>query len=445
MYYVRKWRRKGLKEVKFSSFKRVNFLVILNLFLMLYIITWITLPVFKNFTSQGAMKFLFIIIIVLWFLTSLLINRKWFKNLWVVHFGGLFYLAIMILYLLFSYGDIKIVRLFSPILMLIFVYMGYFYFTHSSRRVVNFLIKFSAICFTITLITSCYNLLIDMNVSRILTSSSTSPEVINYLESRNIASFDLIYGAIILLPIMIATLKNFLNKKANLVRIIYLIGILLLSVTMISLSNFTTAYMLLILAIGLSFFIAYKNIYLVSTVLIIIVFTFYPFFNTILILVLDFIKESTPSIMTKIKLTSIISSLNGENDLGSISIRSTLIYNSFSSFISHPFIGRGAYYYDSNIIGNHSQFTDDLGRYGIIGFLPKIFFILYFFRVILNKVKIFTLKNSYIAAILIYLILGFLNPVESVGITFAIFFIAPLILRYNEDYFKAYKEWRERI
>jgi hypothetical protein len=74
--------------------------------------------------------------------------------------------------------------------------------------------------------------------------------------------------------------------------------------------------------------------------------------------------------MTKEKIYSAIQILNGTKPLFELTVRFELIYNSFTAFLKSPIFGVGAYYNDFSIIGGHSQFFDELGRFGLLGFVP---------------------------------------------------------------------------
>lgn len=401
----------------------------LNLFFCLYISAWILVPVFRSMTNQGVFQLLFFLVVVMWFLTSLLISRKWFYDLLGISLIGSVYIIIMLLYYLFGYGDMNITQLVPTMLLFIFVYMGFFYFSQGKSTSVNIIIKFIALCFIITATTTAYNLLIDINVSRLITSASTSPEVIKYLESRNVAGFDFIYGTILLIPILLMGLKQ--SFKVNL--FLPFLIIVISAILVIALSNFTTAYLFLIIALVLTLFISYKNIYLVFITVGAIMGILSPILLTILIGILEYIRDITPSLMTQNKLSSIVGILEGNSDIESASIRTLLMEISMKSFLSNPILGSGAYYHDHNIIGNHSQFIDDLGRYGLFGSLPIFIFMFYSLMNIRRRLPSTKVRNSFMFCSLLFLVLGFLNPIQSYGIIFAVFLVLPLLSRYLQE------------
>jgi len=98
---------------------------------------------------------------------------------------------------------------------------------------------------------------INMNASRKLASSSTPIEERLYLESRNIGSFDFIYGILILLPMLIFIIKSMkMQKKTMFLNIM----IILLIIICIALANFTIAYFFLGISLLLIFIPAKRDL-----------------------------------------------------------------------------------------------------------------------------------------------------------------------------------------
>ncbi|WP_213422574.1 O-antigen ligase family protein [Bhargavaea massiliensis] len=403
----------------------------INLFCCLYICVWTVLPIFRSITNTGGFKIIFFFIAGVWLLSSLLISRKWFMDLLGISIIGSIYLIIIFLYYVFDHGNMKLSMIVNPLFLFFFAFMGYYYSYYGDKKVLKIILSVITLCFLTTAITTIYNLLDNLNVARLMTSSSTSPQVISYLEKRNVAAFDFIYGLVILIPLLFVGLKFSLKKK-SLLFITTMFSIVLLSLIVIALSNFTTAYLLLILAILLSLLPKKTNVYFMFFVFGLMVILLSPLLLEFIIFILTTIKETTPSIMTQYKLESIISFLYGETNYQSTTIRATLLRQSISSFFESPLLGVGAYYHDgsTNFIGNHSQFIDDFGRYGILGATPIIIFILIYLKKTKIKVKNINVQNAFVFSALLFIILGFLNPIQSYGILFSAFFVLPLLSRY---------------
>jgi len=101
----------------------------------------------------------------------------------------------------------------TPFFILLCASMGWFYNYMNNEKVDKILIRTTIACFIVTALTTIYNLRINMNASRKLASSSTPIEERLYLESRNIGSFDFIYGILILLPMLIFIIKSMKMQK----------------------------------------------------------------------------------------------------------------------------------------------------------------------------------------------------------------------------------------
>lgn len=417
------------EEIYFSKKDNSSKLVRnINLVCCIYICLWTIIPIFRNFTNQGIFQLLFIFIATLWILSSLLISRKWFNNILIISLIGSVYVIFMLLYYLFNYGDMNITRLVGPAFLYLYAYMGCFYSKHFNKNIVRIILFFVAVSFIITAFTTSYTLIENIDASRLMTSSSTSPEIMKYLESRNVAAYDFIYGVIILVPVLFLSFRYLkrLNKNNFLLSLI----VLIMALVVVALSNYTTAYFLLLLAITLAFLTNNKRPYISIFILSFFLLLLSPFLLDFLNFILVTMKNTIPSLRTQIKLDGMINMINGNIDYGSVTSRSSLLRNSISSFLSAPFFGVGAYYSNREIIGIHAQFIDDLGRFGIVGSFPFFTFMFLVLRKTFIKIKDRKIKNAYLYSAFIFFLLGFMNPTQSYGISFSVFFMLPIITTY---------------
>jgi hypothetical protein len=125
------------------------------------------------------------------------------------------------------------------------------------------------------------------------------------------------------------------------------------------------------------------------------------------------------------------------NDEGTMQIRLLLILKSISAFISNPIFGQGwefgySFELSRNYIGNHSEWFDTLGKYGILGSIP---FFLIFKRSIkedLRRTGRFIPKNY----LIVFFFLGLFNPFQTFQSMYVLFFIIPtiglLVVRKNQ-------------
>ena len=116
-------------------------------------------------------------------------------------------------------------------------------------------------------------------------------------------------------------------------------------------------------------------------------------------------------------------------DLGkSFEARSYLRMLSIEAFINHPFIGIEIFPYDGRI-GQHSEFFDLLGRFGVIGCVPL-------FTSLGLAVKKLYFRNglTYFSPIILYIIInGVMNPMHYPQTLFVILCFIPLLIeRYKK-------------
>lgn len=105
------------------------------------------------------------------------------------------------------------------------------------------------------------------------------------------------------------------------------------------------------------------------------------------------------------------------------------ISSSFKTFLKSPIFGinfkTGSNFYNQAQfgIGSHSQWLDQLGRYGIIGSLP--YFSLYY--LLFKKISSYNKIPISYAWFIIMLFIGFVNPIDHASFYFTSFLIIPTI------------------
>jgi len=241
-------------------------LIFLNYSLFIYVILWTLVPYVRSYTNQGIFRVLFFIIIIMWFITSLLISRKWFNKVLFPSIGISIYILIILAYIIFDYGDLTLIGLVNPMLLVVYIYMGYFYFTTFSSSELKIFVIIAILSFALTSTTSILYLSSNINASRLLTSSSTSESVKVFLERNNVGSFDFIYGSVLLTPIIIKLFLTPFKKSSSLNYTKFLIFKLILTMIIISIvvliymSNFSISYILLLASFLISFLPAKKTL-----------------------------------------------------------------------------------------------------------------------------------------------------------------------------------------
>ena len=106
-----------------------------------------------------------------------------------------------------------------------------------------------------------------------------------------------------------------------------------------------------------------------------------------------------------------------------VSSRTDLLMVSINSFINHPLFG--VHYQkvgkvDETIVGNHSQWIDDLARYGLWAILLFVF--------LYKSLKEQYFKTKMILPIAIYITIGFFNPITYPIVHINVFVLVPLLL-----------------
>lgn len=406
--------------------KKLSAVFQINLLCFVYICAWIILPAFRNATDSGIFRFVFFAAAGIWFFTSVMVKSNWIDSILPAFLIGVFFFLFVVIYYIFDYGNMQANAFVTPFFIMLCISMGWFYECINNEKVDRILIRTMVICFIITALTTIYNLSINMNVSRLLTSSSTSAAERLYLESRNIGSFDFIYGILILLPMLIVIIKSIkMTKKKLLLNLM----IALLIIVCVGLSNFTIAYLFLGISLLLFFVPAKKNLKVRAMIIAVISVISLPIIINVLIYILSVVVDYIPSIMTRNKINGIINLLSGNIRIADLSQRVALVINSISSFISSPFIGIGAYYNSNDIVGGHSQFIDDFARYGLFGATPLLIFFRKFRKHAMKNISTISLKNAYVFSWLYFIMLGLLNPVYGYGILFTVFVIMPTVIR----------------
>jgi O-antigen ligase len=113
--------------------------------------------------------------------------------------------------------------------------------------------------------------------------------------------------------------------------------------------------------------------------------------------------------------------------VGGLSSRFNLYVASLDTFFEHPWgVGPGYTYVDyENGIGYHSQFLDDLARYGILALLFYIAFFVGYYKLLRKQWSKINLQQIAFPVVIIYFLFlifnpGFTSPHEGVLLLFLI-------------------------
>lgn len=394
----------------------------INIMCLIYLITWSFMPVFAYYTSGMIFRLLYAVIVIVWFFTGL--ENITMKTFYPVMAMGMF-LLVMFIYYISGYGNIELLDFINYILLLDIGINSTLYIKKISIRRKQKLKKYVLGCISITLCTTISALYKNPVAARLLTSSSTESQIADALKKSNVGAFDFIYGLVIVLPVLVYVATQ---KKEKIKKIMYII-LIVLSLICIFKSNFTIAYILFVVDIILYLFFQSNSIWgkIISETLLLI---FLLFGKKIIEIYIEFLIGNTTSIWSKIKLESIMNILNGEGSLSETTSRISLLLRDINSFFSSPILGKGAFYGvgSSDFIGQHSQFLDELARYGLLGGILLFYFIYICIKRIWKSIEDKVLKNKYLITTIVFIMLGFLNPIFNGGILFFYFIVIPILI-----------------
>lgn len=411
--------RKDNTNMKWSSmpFKYMK----LNLFCLSYLITWSLLPIFSVMTNSGIFRYSFGVMVALWFITAVINLPKKYVSIVIISMSS--FLFIMFLYLVIGFGDLNLFDFVNYLLLFASGVNGYLYFFSGNKAVLKYITVISLLLVGVTTLTTNFALFTNAGVSRMLTSSSTDQAITLALRRANVGAFDFIYGLVILLPVFIEMLRN-KNSYIKIDGIVFLV----ISIVCIVKSNFTMALLLTIVTVVLSLVLHRRKNWMITVILCIVAVLITPY---LLKLLLEYVYSIQTSILAKDKINGILLFLNGSGKISSVTDRTELMQISLKSFIESPIWGNGGYYRVTNtgIIGKHSQFIDDFARYGILGGIPLT---QYVFSTI-KRLKGDRQKNitdCFSISTIVFLMLGFLNPIYNYGILMCYFISASCIRQF---------------
>lgn len=400
-----------------SYFKGKN----INLLCLFYLLLWTLVPAFSAITNHGIFRVLFAVILIAWILTAIQNIPRYVALKLTIQFG--LFGFVLVLYSVIGYGDLGFYDIVNYLLLFGFSLNGVLYNKLNSKKLDSMIVMYSLTLLLLTTVTTMMALQMNPNAARLLTSSQTDQGASIVLRSQNVGAFDFIYGLVIVFPVLVSMLKSKLSKNLK----IYC-GMLavVISICVIK-SNFTTALLLLFVGFWLpGVFNNSKNMNLkLCTIILIVILV-----PLLLPCFLRSVYRSTSSILAREKIEGLLLYMNGIGQAEDVSSRVSLFKMSFSSFLKKPLYGVGGYYRTISVanVGKHAQFVDDLARYGILGGAPLLLFVFYSIKNCTTKSKI--TRSSFFSSIVIFLFLGFMNPIYNYGILTCFFVVSSTLSRY---------------
>lgn len=251
---------------------------------------------------------------------------------------------------------------YQNMLFLLPVIIGYYFFYYKPEfeKVFSGIIIFALI---VTVITTIIGLIRFPYAARILATIATSDdlEAIKY-DWNNIGGFDFVYMAVLLYPLF-----SLAYKLGKIHWAVFLVGSAVL-LTMIILSEYTTALLLFIVSFALSLVgrkLTAQRLLILGILAFLAVFFFWGVFQQLIL----WLADTLHSVTLSERLSALAGGVSGVEN--SESQRIQFFRTSVEGFISSPLFGKlsGSY----TISGGHSFILDSLADYGALGGAALLF------------------------------------------------------------------------
>lgn len=226
------------------------------------------------------------------------------------------------------------------------------------------------------------------------------------------------------LPMLISTIltKTFYEKKINLLTLLTLIS----SIVVLVIGNLVTGLVLgglssfLVLLFWLSKSSRFKQVITLISTILMALFLRTPIANLIRkISTLDFLSTLASS---KLLVAALV--LEGGERSSTLITRQEYSQAAMNSFKANPLFGIPYNEYRFGTVSNHADWYDILAVNGIIGLGFLIIVLIDFSIIIFNNLKSETEKTSFFISLVIFIILGFLNPSFTVEILLMTFIVS---------------------
>ncbi len=400
-----------------------SWLTRINLFCLFYLFCWMLLPAISYYMRSGVFQVVFGAIVCCWILTALI--RLSMKDFFFIFVCCSVFFPLALMYIIFHYGNANLMSMLEYVLLLGFCVNSIVYQKLNCRAIDKRIIIIGLGFLCLTALTTTFVLFQNSNASRILTSSSTADYVSASLRRSNIGSFDLIYSLVILFPLVV---KIFFKNMHMKIKILFG-GISLLFTICILKANFTTALMLLFVGCILGILCMFKPKMIIFSAPLWV--TGLIFIKDLFICFVNFLYSISNSIYAREKLLHIMFVLQGNGDVNTLSSRFDLLHMSISSFLRSPIWGVGNYHHVGLgvPVGQHTQIVDDFARFGLLGGIPILLMITFCFSRNLYPPKRPCFNRELLPCFILFLLLGFLNPLYKDNIMIATFILAPALSR----------------
>lgn len=245
---------------------------------------------------------------------------------------------------------------------------------------------------------------IDFNISKVMATGSAA---LNVKGLKGVSGYSIIYGLVIIMPMLYCCFKEY-GRRYQVIKTL----LIMLIIYFVYKAAYTTALIALVLGILIYLFLNMSKklkILLLPLIILMIILLINPkLIYNILTFLSDKIEISQISERFQ-ELANLI--LHGDKS-GDTLYRFVLYKRSINAFFSHPLFGISIFK-PNYLLSGHSAFLDILGSMGLFGFIPYFLFILYSYKISMNKTKEKKLKNSIRTSYIIFCFIGSINTLAT--------------------------------
>lgn len=333
------------------------------------------------------------------------------KSRWLLCFSAIVFISSV------GLSDIWNSQTYNALYLPMIYAMGVFYQNEKYNVHKKFILRYFLLEGIIISIRSMYILNIDPTYARVL---ATGAEVSD--KYSMVIYFSTVY-AFVALSVFLINLKNYYSKDYVFLIVIFLIT----SLIAVYMADFATAVFLGAAFVVVSLLAKNQRRFTLSLIILIAAFfIFKPYVAKL------FLWVSNRDISEHLKnraysVASLLSGLNG--DKSSLENRISYVKSAWNVFKESPIMGvygrtdRMIAY--NKMLHDHNVWIDMLGNFGIIRSLPFILFVITWYK---DTVKDKKQAYSYavFCACMFFVVCGFFNPINKMGVQLAVFAIIPM-------------------
>ena len=333
------------------------------------------------------------------------------KSRWLLCFSAIVFISSV------GLSDIWNSQTYNALYLPMIYAMGVFYQNEKYNVHKKFILRYFLLEGIIISIRSMYILNIDPTYARVL---ATGAEVSD--KYSMVIYFSTVY-AFVALSVFLINLKNYYSKDYVFLIVIFLIT----SLIAVYMADFATAVFLGAAFVVISLLAKGQRRFILSLIILIAAFfIFKPYVAKL------FLWVSNRDISEHLKnraysVASLLSGLNG--DKSSLENRMSYVKSAWNVFKESPIMGvygrtdRMIAY--NKMLHDHNVWIDMLGNFGIIRSLPFILFVITWYK---DTVKDKKQAYSYavFCACMFFVVCGFFNPINKMGVQLAVFAIIPM-------------------